>query len=110
MKITVLTLFPKMIEGFFAESIIKRAQEKGLVEIDILNIRDFASDSYKTVDDKPYGGGAGMVLKVDVSIALFKNTIPIPNTEYESNINFLQRGCHLIKRKQELAKLSHLVL
>lgn len=66
MKITILTLFPKMIIGFFEESIIKRAQEKGLVELEIINLRDFAKDNYKTVDDRPYGGGAGMVLKVDI--------------------------------------------
>lgn len=72
MKITVLTLFPDMIHGFFKESIVKRAQEKGLVEIEMVNIRDFSEDSYKTVDDKPYGGGAGMIMKVDViSRALF---------------------------------------
>lgn len=55
-----------MIQSFLNESIVKRAQEKGLVEIDIVNLRDFATDSYKTVDDRPYGGGAGMVIKVDV--------------------------------------------
>jgi tRNA (guanine37-N1)-methyltransferase len=66
MKITVLTLFPKMVSGFFDESIIKRAVEKELVTIEVINIRDFAVDSYGTVDDRPYGGGAGMVLRVDV--------------------------------------------
>lgn len=66
MKITILTLFPKMIAGFFAESIVKRAQEKKLAEINLVNIRQFASDKYGTVDDRPYGGGAGMVMKVDV--------------------------------------------
>lgn len=63
MKITVITLFPKMIFGFFEESIIKRAQEKKLVEIEIVNLRDFATDSYGTVDERSYGGGVGMVLK-----------------------------------------------
>jgi len=66
MKITILTLFPKMISGFFEESIIKRAQDKKLVEIEIINLRDFAIDNYGTVDDRPYGGGAGMVIRVDV--------------------------------------------
>ncbi|MCL5411362.1 MAG: tRNA (guanosine(37)-N1)-methyltransferase TrmD [Patescibacteria group bacterium] len=55
-----------MFEGPFSESIIKRAQEKGLVKINVTNIRNFATDRHKTVDDTPYGGGAGMVLKVDV--------------------------------------------
>lgn len=66
MKITVITLFPAMVAPFIKESIIKRAQEKGVVEINIINLRDFARDSYGTVDDKPYGGGAGMVLRGDV--------------------------------------------
>jgi len=65
MKITVITLFPKMISGFIEESIIKRAQEKGAVEIEIVNLRDFALDDYGSVDDRPYGGGAGMVLRVE---------------------------------------------
>lgn len=66
MKITILTLFPKMISGFIDESIIKRAVEKKLVELEIVNIRNFAVDKYGTVDDRPYGGGAGMVMRVDV--------------------------------------------
>jgi tRNA (guanine37-N1)-methyltransferase len=65
MKITIITLFPKMLSGFFDESIVKRAIEKKLVEIEIINLRDFAIDSYGTVDDRPYGGGAGMVLRVE---------------------------------------------
>ena len=66
MKITIVTLFPKMIEGFIEDSIIKRAQTKGIVEISIVNLRDFARDAYGTVDERPSGGGAGMVLCVDV--------------------------------------------
>lgn len=66
MHITILTLFPSMLEAFLNESIIKRAQEKGLVTIHFVNPRDFAQDSHKSVDDRPYGGGAGMVMRVDV--------------------------------------------
>lgn len=66
MKISILTLFPEMFNGPFQESIIKRAQAKGVVEIETINFRNFAEDKHKTVDDTPYGGGAGMVLKVDV--------------------------------------------
>ena len=63
MRIDVLTLFPGMFQGPFAESIVKRAQEAGLVEIRLHDIRDWATDRHRTVDDTPYGGGAGMVLK-----------------------------------------------
>lgn len=66
MKITILTLFPEMFEGPFSLSIIKRAVEKKAVEIKLVDIRDFGKGVHKTVDDTPYGGGAGMILKVDV--------------------------------------------
>ena len=62
MIIDILTLFPKMFSGVFEESIIKLAQSKRLIEINVVNIRDFSQDKHKKVDDKPYGGGAGMVL------------------------------------------------
>lgn len=66
MKISILTLFPEMFEGPFSESIVKRAIEKKLVSIKIINIRDLGIGSHKTVDDTPYGGGVGMLLRVDV--------------------------------------------
>ncbi len=65
MKIDILTLFPKMFKGPFDESIVKRAQEKKLVEIKIHNLRHWAKDKHKTVDDRPFGGGTGMVLMVE---------------------------------------------
>lgn len=63
MKITILTLFPEMFKGFLGESIIKRAIENKLLEFEIINIRDYAFDKHKQVDDSPFGGGAGMLLK-----------------------------------------------
>lgn len=62
MKIDILTLFPKMFDGFLSESILKRAIEENKVNIDINNIRDYSNDLHKKVDDTPYGGGSGMVL------------------------------------------------
>lgn len=62
----IITLFPEMFKGPFCESILKRAQDKGLLDIDLINLRNFAEDKHKTVDDTPYGGGKGMVIKVDV--------------------------------------------
>ena len=62
MRIDVLTLFPEMFDSPLSHSILKRAQERNIVEIVLSNIRDFATDSYRKVDDKPYGGGAGMVM------------------------------------------------
>lgn len=66
MNINILTLFPEMFQGPLTESIIKRAIKNKVIEINYFNLRDFAEDKHKTVDDTPYGGGAGMVLKVDV--------------------------------------------
>ncbi len=62
MRVDILTLFPRMFESPLSCSILKRAQEASLVEITITDIRDFATDSYRKVDDKPYGGGPGMVM------------------------------------------------
>lgn len=62
LKIDILTLFPRMFDGFLTESIIKRAIDKNLVEINIINFRDYTNDPHGKVDDTPYGGGAGMVL------------------------------------------------
>ena len=62
MKIDILTLFPEMFKGFLEESIIKRALDKKLVEINVINFRDYSLDSHHKVDDTPFGGGAGMVL------------------------------------------------
>ena len=65
MKFEVLTLFPEMFEPINT-SIIGRAIEKNLIEINLINIRDFSKDKHKKVDDTPYGGGAGMLMKPDV--------------------------------------------
>jgi tRNA (guanine37-N1)-methyltransferase len=65
MKFDILTLFPEMFQGPMTESILRRAQERELIDVRLHNIRDYATDRHKTVDDAPYGGGAGMVMKVE---------------------------------------------
>ena len=65
MRFDIITIFPEIFKSYFSESIIKRAQEKKLIKINIYNLRDYTKDKHKTVDDTPYGGGAGMVLKVE---------------------------------------------
>lgn len=65
MRIDVLTLFPQMFEGVLSESIIKRAIQKGAIEVYTHNIRDYSLDKHKRVDDYPFGGGAGMVMMVE---------------------------------------------
>jgi tRNA (guanine37-N1)-methyltransferase len=65
MHIDILTIFPEMFEGPFKHSILKRAQDKGLASIDLINIRDYATDKHKRVDDYQYGGGSGMVMMIE---------------------------------------------
>ena len=104
MKVDILTLFPKMFEGPFGESIIKRAQEKEILDLRITDLRSFATDKYKSVDDKPYGGGAGMIMRVDIidlAIAGKKGKIILLDAGGEK---FTQ------KKAQELAKEKSLVI
>ena len=65
MRIDVLTLFPEMFEGVFGASILGKARDKGIVSLNTVNFRDYANNKHNTVDDYPYGGGGGMVLKAE---------------------------------------------
>jgi tRNA (guanine37-N1)-methyltransferase len=65
MRIDVLTLFPAMLDGFLAESMLGRAREAKLLEVNVRNLRDWATDKHKTTDDRPFGGGPGMILKCE---------------------------------------------
>ena len=68
MTFHIITIFPKIFDSYFDESIIKRAQKSGKIKIKIHNLRDYTTDKHKTVDDTPYGGGAGMVLKIGANL------------------------------------------
>ena len=107
MKIDILTLFPKMFEGFLNESIIKRAIEKKLVEINIINFRDFSKLNNSQVDDTPYGGGNGMVLMVE-PIALAIDSIKKNNSKV---ILMCPQGKTFTEKKAlELKEEQHLIL
>ena len=109
MKISVITLFPKMISGFFDESIVKRAIDKKLVEIEIVNLRDFADDKYKSVDDRPYGGGAGMILRADV-VWKALNKIKVINKKTITVITS-PKGKRFNQQKAiSFSKLDHLII
>ncbi|MFC1612717.1 tRNA (guanosine(37)-N1)-methyltransferase TrmD [Patescibacteria group bacterium] len=69
----ILTIFPDIFASYVNESILKRAQEKRIIKIKPINFRDYTADKHKTVDDKPYGGGTGMVMKVDPIYKALKN-------------------------------------
>lgn len=112
MKISILTLFPEMFSGPFDYSIINRAKEKGLVEIKFVNIRDFGIGRHKMVDDKPFGGGVGMILRVDViDKALKKVKRGKSKGESQKTILLDARGKTFTQNKaRELAKLDQLIL
>jgi tRNA (guanine37-N1)-methyltransferase len=75
MRFHIITIFPEIFDSYFNESIIKRAQKNNLIKIDIHNLRDWTTDNHKTVDDTPYGGGAGMIMKVDILYKAIKNIV-----------------------------------
>ena len=107
MKFDVLTLFPEMFKTL-DESIIGRAKEKGLIEINLINIRDFSKDKHKKVDDTPYGGGAGMVIRPDVVYDAYSS---IKNKETAKVIYLSPQGNVLNQEKvKELSRNQHLIL
>lgn len=86
MKFDIITIFPKIFGSYFNESILKRAQEKELIEIKIHNLRDFTDDERRTIDDTPYGGGAGMVLKIEPIFRCLQS-LKLQNPNDKSQIN-----------------------
>jgi tRNA (guanine37-N1)-methyltransferase len=112
-QIDILTLFPEMFQGPFTESILQRAVERGLVRVDIHNIRDFTHDRHHTADDYAYGGGAGMVLKPE---PIFEAVDKIKESQAPNGgdlaVILLTPQGRLFEQKvaQELAVQRHLVL
>ena len=106
MQFDVLTLFPEMFE-VLNESIIGRAKEKGLINVNLINIRDFSKDKHKKVDDTPYGGGAGMVLMPDIVYDAYESV----RADNAKVIYMSPQGKKLTQEKvQELSKCEHLIL
>ena len=106
MKIDILTLFPDMFEAI-KQSIVGRAIENKVIDINLINIRDFSKDKHKKVDDTPYGGGAGMVMKPDVVYDAYKSVY-----DNKAKVIYLTpQGKTLNQNKvQELSKEEHLIL
>ena len=106
MKFDVLTLFPEMFEPI-KQSILGKAVEKNLIEINLINIRDFSKDKHKKVDDTPYGGGAGMVMRPDVIYDAYKSI-----KDKKAKVIYMSpQGKKLNQKKvEELSKESHLII
>ncbi|HNS19017.1 MAG TPA: tRNA (guanosine(37)-N1)-methyltransferase TrmD [Sedimentisphaerales bacterium] len=110
MRIDILTLFPEMFESPLRYSILKRAQEQGLVSISTTNIRDFASDNYRKVDDRPYGGGAGMVMMCAPLFACFEHVEKLAPTRGRVIMLTPQGEPFRQAKAQELAREERLIL
>lgn len=106
MKIDILTLFPKMFEGILEESIIKRAIEKGLVEINIIDFREFSHLSNHQVDDTPYGGGSGMVLRCEPLVEAIES---VKTMDSKVLLMCPQGVPYKEKKAIELSKEKHLI-
>lgn len=106
MKFDVLTLFPEMFEPM-KHSIIERASEKDLIDINLINIRDFSKDKHKHVDDTPYGGGAGMLIRPDVVYDAYSSV-----SEENAKVVYMSPKGKVLNQNmvKELSKESHLII
>ncbi|TQQ84625.1 tRNA (guanosine(37)-N1)-methyltransferase TrmD [Peptacetobacter hominis] len=92
MRFHVMTLFPEMINSYMNESIMKRAIEKGIIEFNVYNIRDFSENKHKKVDDYPFGGGAGMVMTPQPIVDTYRHIIKTNNIENPRVIYLTPKG------------------
>ncbi len=107
MDIEILSLFPEYFVGPFDESILKRAREKGLLNINHVQIRDFALDKHRKVDDRPYGGGPGMVLKPEPAVSAIRKV----RRQGSHVVHLSPQGKVLTAEKcRSLSLLPHLIL
>lgn len=110
MKITFITLFPEIFPIFLNFSILKRAKQKGLIEFEVLDLRQFGEGVHKTVDDRPYGGGAGMVIKPDVLAKALDYVRKINNFKFKIILTSASGKTFNQQKAKEFSKLEHLVL
>jgi len=116
LEFDIITIFPEVFKEYFSISIIKRAQKKKLIKIKFHNLRDFTTDRHKTVDDKPYGGGPGMILKADIIYkavaALRKSQINPKSKIQNSKVVLLTPVGKQFNQKiaRRYSKLDHLIL
>jgi len=108
----IITIFPKLFDSYLKESFIKKAQERGLIKIRIYNLRDFTTDKHQTVDDRPYGGGLGMVLKVEPIYRAVKSLKKRgTKKQKEKVLLFTPRGKQFNQKiAYRLSKLNHIIM
>lgn len=111
MRIDVLTIFPQMFQGPLQESILKKAQDKGLIAINTVDIRTFSTDKHRRVDDYPFGGGVGMVMKPEPIFAAWESVAGKNCLGSKRTILLCPQGKVFKQSKaEELAALEHLIL
>jgi len=107
----LLTIFPHIFDSYLQESILGRSQKKGLIKIKVHNLRDYAEDKHQTTDDQPYGGGAGMVMKIEPIARALSKIAPKEKSKKTRIILLSARGKTFDQKKaRALAKYEKLVL
>jgi tRNA (guanine37-N1)-methyltransferase len=110
LKFDIITIFPEIFNSYLKESFIKKAQEKGKIKINIHNLRKFTKDRHKSVDDRPYGGGLGMVLKVEPILRAIKK-IKKSASQRTKIILFTPRGKKFNQKTAfQLSKLNRIIM
>ncbi|MCJ8010574.1 tRNA (guanosine(37)-N1)-methyltransferase TrmD [Paenibacillus sp. KQZ6P-2] len=109
MKVDVLTLFPEMMDGVFRSSILGKAQEKGIVSLNAVNFRDYSGNKHGTVDDTPYGGGGGMVLKPDPIFAAVEDLLSRSSAAPRVILMCPQGETFTQQKAEELSSADHLI-
>ncbi|MWV43579.1 tRNA (guanosine(37)-N1)-methyltransferase TrmD [Paenibacillus sp. HJL G12] len=109
MKVDVLTLFPEMMDGVFRSSILGKAQEKGIVSLNAVNFRDYSGNKHGTVDDTPYGGGGGMVLKPDPIFAAVEDLLSQSSAAPRVILMCPQGETFTQQKAEELSSEEHLI-
>lgn len=109
MKISIITLFPEVFGPILNTSILKRAQQKGKVTFELINLREFGEGKHKVVDDRPYGGGAGMVLKADILAKALKK-LKVKSAKCKVILTSASGNPYKQKKAKELSKLDCLII
>jgi len=109
MKVDVLTLFPEMMDGVFRSSILGKAQEKGIVSLNAVNFREYSNSKHGTVDDTPYGGGGGMVLKPEPIFSAVEDLVSRTSSAPRIILMCPQGETFTQRKAEELAQEEHLI-
>lgn len=110
MKISIITLFPEIFDPVLNSSILGRAQKKNKVSFELVNLREYGEGVHKTVDDKPYGGGVGMILKADVLAKALKKITRVQNPESRVILMSASGKTFNQEKAENLSKLKHLII